>query len=145
MQNTLNSAALAQRRIDLGLTGSEVATAAGISAGYYSDLENGRRIHPSTPMVKRLADVLAVAPADLLTTDYTEPSARPVREPVDRLVGTPAEVALRLGCSVSTVHALVREGRIPSVRYSRRRVAIPWAALERWLEDEAARSMKAGA
>lgn len=43
------------------------------------------------------------------------------------------EASVRLGISEGTTWAMIRAGRIPSVRISPRRVVIPVAALERLL------------
>jgi excisionase family DNA binding protein len=56
------------------------------------------------------------------------------------LVGTPAQVADALEVSEDTVRELKATGRLPYVMISRQRWVVPWAALNRWLEDEAARN-----
>lgn len=53
------------------------------------------------------------------------------------LIATPAEVAEALQCSIDVVRDLKREGRLPHVMLSRTMWGVPWAALQRWLDDEA--------
>lgn len=55
----------------------------------------------------------------------------------DRLVATPAEVAEALGCSIDVVRDLKAGGRLPHVMLTRTMWGVPWAALRRWLDDEA--------
>jgi excisionase family DNA binding protein len=47
------------------------------------------------------------------------------------------EVAQRLDVAEATVRRLVREGDLPSIRISPRRIIIPVSALEAWLHDRA--------
>jgi len=47
------------------------------------------------------------------------------------------EASARLGISEGTTWAMIRAGRMPSVRISPRRVVIPVAALERLLSNSA--------
>ena len=46
------------------------------------------------------------------------------------------EAALLLGIGRDSAYALVREGRLPSVRIGRR-ILVPRAALEQWVLDQA--------
>lgn len=46
------------------------------------------------------------------------------------------EVAQRLGVAEHTVRRLVRDGIIPSIRISQRRIIIPAAAFEAWLSSK---------
>ena len=55
---------LRDRRINAGREQAEVAAAAGISAGYLSELENGTR-NPSPPVLARLAVALKCEVSDL--------------------------------------------------------------------------------
>jgi hypothetical protein len=60
---------------------------------------------------------------------------------VSDLVGTPAQVAEALEVSEDIVRELKAAGRgFPYVPISRQRWVVPWAALHRWLEEEAART-----
>lgn len=52
-------------------------------------------------------------------------------------VGTPAQVAQSLETCEDKVMELIHAGRIPHVWLGERKVVVPWAALNRWLEDEA--------
>jgi transcriptional regulator with XRE-family HTH domain len=54
-------------RIDRGHTLTTLAAAADITLGYMSLIESGHR-NPRPPVVKRIADVLGVTPAELLIT-----------------------------------------------------------------------------
>lgn len=56
---------------------------------------------------------------------------------MSRLVATPAEVADALGCSIDVVRALKQAGRLPHIMLTRTMWGVPWAVLERWLQDEA--------
>ena len=49
------------------------------------------------------------------------------------------EVAQRLNVAEATVRRLVREGDLPSIRISPRRIIIPVNAFEVWLNDRAKR------
>jgi excisionase family DNA binding protein len=57
------------------------------------------------------------------------------------LVGTPAEVASRLGCCEATVRRLIAEGRLPHVKLSPKKPVVSWAALNEWLASESAASL----
>lgn len=57
-----------------------------------------------------------------------------------KLVLTVPEAAAALGLSKNLCYSLIREGRIPSVRLGARKIAIPRAALERFIEESAMRS-----
>ena len=48
---------------------------------------------------------------------------------------TVKEAAQRLGIAEQTVRRLVREGDIPSIRISPRRIIIPVTAFEAWLAE----------
>ena len=50
---------------------------------------------------------------------------------------TVKETAKKLGTAESTVRRLIREGDLPSIRISPRRIIIPVAAFEAWLNDRA--------
>lgn len=50
-------------------------------------------------------------------------------------VYTIREAAQRLGIAEATVRRLVREGDIPSIRISPRRIIIPVKAFEEWLAE----------
>lgn len=67
----------------------------------------------------------------------TEPSHDQRRLMTDRLVATPDEVAIALGCSIDVVRDLKRGGRLPHVMLTRTMWGVPWTALRRWLDDEA--------
>jgi excisionase family DNA binding protein len=58
-----------------------------------------------------------------------------------KLTMTVPEAAEAVGISPLSLYRFIREGRFPAVRVGRR-VLVPLAALERWLEEEAG---KAGA
>ena len=58
------------------------------------------------------------------------------REEPQRLVLTVPEAARRLGIGRNQAYALARSGRIPAIRLGRR-LLVPAAALERWLEEQA--------
>ena len=47
----------------------------------------------------------------------------------------PAEVSLSLGISKSLTYKLIREGKLPSIRISTRRIVTPVAALEKFLSE----------
>lgn len=57
----------------------------------------------------------------------------------EKLVYTIEETASKLGLSRATAYTLAREGRIPVIRISDRRLVVPKAALEKLLA-EASRS-----
>lgn len=57
----------------------------------------------------------------------------------EKLVYTIDETATKLGLSRATAYTLAREGRIPSIRISERRLVVPKVALEKMLA-EASRS-----
>ena len=92
------------RRRTTGLRREEVATAAGISADYYTRLEQGRETHPSDAVLDALARTLRLDPdaADHLRRlrDAHPGVARP--EPVGAPVVDPALVA-RMTTLVETV------------------------------------------
>jgi len=46
-------------RVAKGMTQAEAAAACGVSAGYWSEVESGRRI-PKAPDVARIADILDI-------------------------------------------------------------------------------------
>ena len=48
---------------------------------------------------------------------------------------TVKETAQRLGIAEQTVRRLVKNGELPSIRISPRRIIIPVAALEDWLAE----------
>lgn len=54
---------------------------------------------------------------------------------VESLVLTVGEAAKALGISRNVTYALVREGKLPSVRLGAKRLVIPRAALDRFLAD----------
>ncbi len=56
---------------------------------------------------------------------------------VERDAFSKAEVQRRLGVSAVTVHRLIKEGKLNTVRAGRR-VLVPRASLERFLEPKAA-------
>lgn len=47
----------------------------------------------------------------------------------------PAEVSQSLHISKSLTYKLIREGKLPSIRISARRITIPVAALEKFLSE----------
>lgn len=55
-----------QRRIDKGMSATELARAADISKGYLSELENGHSPRPSGAVLMKLANALGTTIADLL-------------------------------------------------------------------------------
>jgi len=57
--------------------------------------------------------------------------------PKERLALSVAEAAKELSCSKVLVYQLIREGRIPSVRLSKRRIVVPRKALEMMLNVKA--------
>ena len=54
---------------------------------------------------------------------------------VERLTMTVKEAGEALGISRATAYALVREGRLPAIRISDRRLVIPKTALEKMLAE----------
>ena len=52
-------------------------------------------------------------------------------------VFTVKETAQKLDVAEATVRRLIREGELPSVRISPRRIIIPISAYEKWLYDRA--------
>src|SRR5690242_2256316 len=54
---------------------------------------------------------------------------------------TMAEIATRLGLSRAHTYRLAHEGVFPCVRLGRRRLRIPRAAFETWLEEQNARAL----
>jgi len=52
----------------------------------------------------------------------------------EKLVYTIEECSERLGISKGTAYSLAREGRLPIIRISDRRIIVPKVALERLLE-----------
>jgi hypothetical protein len=57
------------------------------------------------------------------------------------LVGTPAQVARKLEITEKALRELKGSGRgFPFVKISEQRWVVPWAALDRWLAEEAARA-----
>lgn len=142
MALTLNHLAVTKYRTEAGLKKSELAAKMGRAPSYVTDLEAGRRRNPSATVVRELCNVLGCRPADILVNNDELPAQPNRRAPRDKLVGTPVEVADELGWSPGLIHALIRDGRIPHIKYGQRRVGIPWAALDKWLNDEATASMK---
>jgi DNA binding domain, excisionase family len=145
----INRHALTEIRERAGYNKSQLARAAGISPGYVADIESGRRPSVGPSVFLRLVEVLDVEPEALLVAPAGPPGL-PAPPPVpprrpgrwDPLVGTPTEVAVRLGVSVGTTHEMIRAGMIPSCPLGRgRKRAVPWAALEEWLRCEAASSL----
>jgi transcriptional regulator with XRE-family HTH domain len=61
------AARLRERRRELGRTLAEVASAAGVSSGYLSAIENGANV-PSLPVLARLAHALELSLAEVLRT-----------------------------------------------------------------------------
>lgn len=57
---------LRRYRRALRLTQSELAERAGVSAGYISHLETGKRANPSLPVMGRLAAALHITVGELL-------------------------------------------------------------------------------
>jgi len=51
------------------LTQSQLAQKSGVSQGYISELENGKKQNPSAKKLKKLSKVLGIALADLLDDD----------------------------------------------------------------------------
>ena len=71
-----------QRRIELGLSLSEIARRAGVDKGTMSLLERGKNTHPTPQVLRALADALQMPLADLFAgADYLQstelPSLRP--------------------------------------------------------------------
>lgn len=142
MRTRLDRQELTRERERAGYTKSQFARAVGVSPGYVTDMEHGRRT-PSPPVLHRMAAALDVDPAALLA-EGPPPAAPAAPSPparFDPLVGTPTEAAVRLGVSVGQVHAMIRDGLIPTCPLGRRKIGIPWAALEARLNAEAASSL----
>lgn len=59
-----------------------------------------------------------------------------ITERVEKLALDIPEAAQALGISRATAYSLVREGKLPAIRISERRVIIPKVALERLLAGE---------
>ena len=55
-------------RIEIGLSGKELASISGISASHISDIENGIKI-PSIVVICKLAKALGVPPGELFSCD----------------------------------------------------------------------------
>jgi excisionase family DNA binding protein len=53
----------------------------------------------------------------------------------EKLVYTIDETASKLGLSRATAYSLAREGRIPAIRISERRLVVPKVALEKMLAE----------
>lgn len=66
-----NPAAILARRYELGLTATEVAVAAGISQASMSTIEGGTRTG-SAPVMRRIADALGCAVADITVVEAVE-------------------------------------------------------------------------
>lgn len=60
----------------------------------------------------------------------------------DRLLVGAREAAQLLGIGRDTAYALIREGRLPAVRIGRR-ILVPRAALQRWIDEETSRGRAA--
>ncbi|MDP2948182.1 MAG: helix-turn-helix domain-containing protein [Chloroflexota bacterium] len=56
-------------------------------------------------------------------------------ERVEKLTYTVEECAAVLGISRATAYALAKEGRLPVIRISERRLVVPKAALQRMLDS----------
>ncbi len=55
---------------------------------------------------------------------------------------TVPEVAAQLGMNPRHVYRLIDEGRLPAVRLSERRLRVPRAALEAWLQVQTNRAVE---
>jgi excisionase family DNA binding protein len=55
-----------------------------------------------------------------------------------KLVATVHEAALALRCSDWKIRDLMRAGRLPFIRLGDQKIAIPWKALEDWVQAETA-------
>lgn len=64
------------------MSGSKLASQLGMSVGYVSELRRGKKDHPGTDVVKKLAEILNVSPAWLLTGEsgQRDNPATPLRE-----------------------------------------------------------------
>jgi transcriptional regulator with XRE-family HTH domain len=78
---------LRERRRELGRTLAEVASAASVSPGYLSAIENGANV-PSLPVLARLAHALELSLAEVLRTSASERLVR------GSLAAEPAEESL---------------------------------------------------
>lgn len=65
-----------QRRIEKGLSATELAMTAGISKGYISEIENGKAPRPSGAVLMKLASALGTTIADLLGTEVAPSDIR---------------------------------------------------------------------
>lgn len=52
------------------------------------------------------------------------------------------QAAKHIGACEATIRRLMREGELPHIRISPRRIIIPDNLLERWLEEKALESMR---
>lgn len=66
----LHPARLRQARFNAGMTQTMLATASGLTNGYISELERGKR-NGSAPALRRIADVLDVKVSDLTYPNVT--------------------------------------------------------------------------
>lgn len=59
-------------RLERGLSLNETARKAGVAPAYLSTLETGKKTNPSLDVLKKIAEVLAVNPNDLLNENYDD-------------------------------------------------------------------------
>ncbi len=103
-------------RDDRGMTLREVASAAGISATYLSEIERGN-VHPALSVLRKLSRVLHVPLATFLSPDerhgFLGEKLRKLREKLDM---TQAEVGARAGVSAALI-GQIEIGRVsPSLK-----------------------------
>ena len=60
----------------------------------------------------------------------------------DRLAFAKSEIATMLGVSASTIHRMIRKGKLRSIRVGHRRILIPREEVQRLLRSDAGGSMR---
>lgn len=96
-------------RARIGLTQSELATAAGVSTGSIQNWEAGKH-GPDLAAARRLVEVLAVSVAELIELADEQRTLADLRTSTGQYQ---ADVAAELGWSVATLAALERGDRPP--------------------------------
>ena len=55
---------------------------------------------------------------------------------MEKLTCTRREAAKAVGVSIATIDRLIREGKMPALRISPRRIVIPVVELEKWVHEQ---------
>ncbi len=98
----------AQRRRSKGLRREDVAALAGLSATWYTWLEQGRDVHPSEQVLERLSGALGLSTAE---RDYLFMLAQHRPPPLAPAAGDEVRPAIRRRLDSLNVHALIHTRR----------------------------------